>query len=85
MAECLFPVVNRPYELPWDQKSAWSFIFGVMLLVAITGNCIVMWIVLGNYYIFELTLTPQLFKPYYNYIYIVFLLLRYKRGQLEIN
>ncbi|EDS29450.1 conserved hypothetical protein [Culex quinquefasciatus] len=48
ITECLFPTTKSPYELPWQQKMAWGVVFGAMLLVAITGNCIVLWIVLGN-------------------------------------
>lgn len=50
ITECLFVSPTRPYELPWQQKSAWAVLFGAMLLVAITGNCIVLWIVLGKFY-----------------------------------
>uniref|UniRef100_A0A1B0AZD6 G-protein coupled receptors family 1 profile domain-containing protein n=1 Tax=Glossina palpalis gambiensis TaxID=67801 RepID=A0A1B0AZD6_9MUSC len=45
LTECLFPSPTRPYELPWEQKTMWAIVFGIMLLVAITGNCIVLWIV----------------------------------------
>ncbi len=48
MYECLFPSPNRRYELPWTQKAAYCVFFGAMLVVAITGNSIVLWIVLGN-------------------------------------
>lgn len=49
MKECIFPSPTRAYELPWEIKSIWSAIFGAMLFVAITGNTIVLWIVLGKY------------------------------------
>lgn len=46
--ECLFLPQQKPYDLPWWQKTAWSTVFAAMLLVATTGNVIVMWIVLGE-------------------------------------
>lgn len=50
LADCLFSSQNRkPYELPWEQKTIWSLVFGAMLLVAISGNVIVLWIVLGKF------------------------------------
>ena len=50
MSECLTPSVStkRPYEISWEQKTLWAFLFGIMLIVAIVGNCIVIWIVLGK-------------------------------------
>lgn len=48
MTECLFPSLARTFELPWQHKTAWGIIFGAMLFVAITGNCLVLWIVLGE-------------------------------------
>ena len=48
MTDCLFPAPTRPYDLSWEQKTVWCFLFGTMLFVAITGNCIVLWIVLGK-------------------------------------
>lgn len=38
---------KRPYELSWEHKSLWAILFSLMLAVAIVGNCIVIWIVLG--------------------------------------
>lgn len=50
LASCLFSTHNRkPYELPWEQKTIWSLLFGTMLMVAISGNIIVLWIVLGKF------------------------------------
>jgi hypothetical protein len=48
LIECLFPALPRPFALPWWQKTVWSVVFGAMLLVAVGGNAIVMWIVLGT-------------------------------------
>lgn len=45
---CLLKSVpKRPYELSWEQKTLWAILFSIMLAVAIVGNCIVIWIVLG--------------------------------------
>lgn len=46
--ECLYPSPTIRYQLPWEQKTAWGVLFGAMLLIAILGNCIVLWIVLGE-------------------------------------
>lgn len=46
--ECLYPSPTIRYQLPWEQKTAWGVLFGAMLLIAISGNCIVLWIVLGE-------------------------------------
>lgn len=48
LTECLFPSPTRPYELPWEQKTIWAIIFGLMMFVAIAGNGIVLWIVTGK-------------------------------------
>jgi tachykinin-like receptor len=53
LGDCLFSTKNRkPYELPWQQKILWSLLFGIMLVIAISGNCIVLWIVLGKVIIY---------------------------------
>lgn len=39
---------SSPYLMPWPQRSAWIVVFTLMLLVAIAGNTLVAWIVLGN-------------------------------------
>ncbi|XP_055306619.1 tachykinin-like peptides receptor 86C, partial [Sitodiplosis mosellana] len=46
ITDCFKPSPRRPYEIPWEQKAMWAFLFGSMLLIAIIGNCIVIWIVL---------------------------------------
>lgn len=35
--------------MAWWAQTAWTIVFTVMITVAIGGNCIVMWIVIGNY------------------------------------
>ena len=37
-----------PVDMPWLQQVAWITIFGLMLFVAIVGNALVAWIVLGR-------------------------------------
>lgn len=39
---------DRPYLLPWWQQLTWTLAFGAMLLIAVGGNAIVMWIVIGK-------------------------------------
>lgn len=48
LSVCLFPGQQKPFDLPWWEKLSWTLIFAAMLLVAIGGNAIVMWIVLGE-------------------------------------
>lgn len=48
IADCTRASPQRPYDLPWELKALWAFLFAGMLLVAIVGNCIVIWIVLGK-------------------------------------
>ena len=64
LSGCLFSTLNRkPYELSWQLRIFWSLLFGVMLVIAISGNCIVLWIVLGKskkfYLIFYNLMTLQ--------------------------
>lgn len=58
MNECLkiAPITKRPYETSWEQKALWGFLFGTMLLIAIIGNCIVIWIVVGKIYVLSIDL-----------------------------
>ncbi|XP_078047006.1 tachykinin-like peptides receptor 86C isoform X2 [Augochlora pura] len=46
--DCVSNHQERPFDLLWWQKLAWSLVFAVMLLVATGGNIIVMWIVLAH-------------------------------------
>jgi hypothetical protein len=39
---------STPYYLAWWQQLAWSTVFAVMVIVAVGGNSIVMWSVLGE-------------------------------------
>ncbi|MPC26146.1 Tachykinin-like peptides receptor 86C [Portunus trituberculatus] len=49
LEQCLAPPpADRPYLLPWWQQLTWTLAFGAMLLVAVGGNAIVMWIVIGR-------------------------------------
>lgn len=61
--ECLYPSPTIRYQLPWEQKTAWGVLFGAMLLIAISGNCIVLWIVLGecspNWDIITISMIPR--------------------------
>ncbi|KAL9693792.1 hypothetical protein quinque_013077 [Culex quinquefasciatus] len=82
ITECLFPTTKSPYELPWQQKMAWGVVFGAMLLVAITGNCIVLWIVLAhrrmrtvtNYFLLNLSVADLLMSSLncsFNFIFML--------------
>lgn len=48
IADCTRASPQRPYDLSWELKALWAVLFACMLLVAIVGNCIVIWIVLGK-------------------------------------
>ncbi|KAG8172744.1 hypothetical protein JTE90_011394 [Oedothorax gibbosus] len=41
-------IFNQPYILPWYQQLLWTLLFAVMILVAIVGNTIVMWIIVAH-------------------------------------
>ncbi|XP_055387751.1 tachykinin-like peptides receptor 86C [Condylostylus longicornis] len=82
LTECIFPSPTRPYELPWEQKTVWGAIFGLMLFVAIAGNCIVLWIVLGhrsmrtvtNYFLLNLSIADLLMSSLncvFNFIFML--------------
>ncbi|CAB3368305.1 Hypothetical predicted protein [Cloeon dipterum] len=82
MSDCLYPAQQRPFALPWWQKTAWSVVFGAMLLVAVGGNTIVMWIVLAhrrmrsvtNYFLVNLSVSDllmALLNCIFNFIYMI--------------
>ncbi|KAM3967134.1 neuropeptide receptor A33 [Aphomia sociella] len=39
---------ERPFSLPWWGQLAWYIVFAVMLLLAISGNILVIWIVIAH-------------------------------------
>lgn len=41
-------ITTQPYILPWYSQLAWISVFTVMILVAIVGNLIVMWIIIAH-------------------------------------
>lgn len=41
---------ERPFSPPWWGQLAWFMVFAVMLLLAVLGNTLVIWIVLGESY-----------------------------------
>ncbi|KAH8341826.1 hypothetical protein KR059_001037 [Drosophila kikkawai] len=82
LTECLFPSPTRPYELPWEQKTIWAIIFGLMMFVAIAGNGIVLWIVTGhrsmrtvtNYFLLNLSIADLLMSSLncvFNFIFML--------------
>lgn len=48
---------SSPYLLPWPQRTSWIAIFTLMLFVAIVGNTLVAWIVLGLFHFFFFVFT----------------------------
>ncbi|XP_059472152.1 tachykinin-like peptides receptor 86C isoform X2 [Neocloeon triangulifer] len=82
LTDCLFPAQPKPFALPWWQKTVWSVVFGAMLLVAVGGNAIVMWIVLAhrrmrsvtNYFLVNLSVSDMmmaLLNCVFNFIYMI--------------
>ncbi|XP_069170111.1 uncharacterized protein [Procambarus clarkii] len=83
LEECLAPrAADRPYLLPWWQQLSWSLAFGPMLLIAVGGNAIVMWIVIAhrrmrtvtNYFLVNLSvadLMMSVFNCIFNFIYML--------------
>ncbi|XP_050726319.1 tachykinin-like peptides receptor 86C isoform X2 [Eriocheir sinensis] len=83
LAQCLEPPpADRPYLLPWWQQLTWTLAFGAMLLVAVGGNAIVMWIVIAhrrmrtvtNYFLVNLSaadLLMAVFNCIFNFIYML--------------
>lgn len=51
LQQCLFPDQEPHYQLAVWHKVLWVSLFAAMLFVAVTGNAIVIWIVLGEFYI----------------------------------
>ncbi|XP_045136936.1 tachykinin-like peptides receptor 86C isoform X2 [Portunus trituberculatus] len=83
LEQCLAPPpADRPYLLPWWQQLTWTLAFGAMLLVAVGGNAIVMWIVIAhrrmrtvtNYFLVNLSaadLLMAIFNCIFNFIYML--------------
>ncbi|KAM0728524.1 Tachykinin-like peptides receptor 86C [Formica fusca] len=82
LLDCIFINRERPFDLPWWQKLFWSLIFAVILLVATSGNIIVMWIVLAhrrmrtvtNYFLVNLSvadLMMSLLNCAFNFIFLL--------------
>ncbi|XP_046605787.1 tachykinin-like peptides receptor 86C isoform X1 [Neodiprion virginianus] len=82
LSVCLFPGQPKPYDLPWWEKLSWALVFTAMLLVAIGGNAIVMWIVLAhrrmrtvtNYFLVNLSVSDlmmSLLNCVFNFIFML--------------
>ncbi|KAG5672792.1 hypothetical protein PVAND_002886 [Polypedilum vanderplanki] len=81
--DCLFSALNqKPFELPWLQKFFWFVTFFAMLFVAISGNVIVLWIVIAhrrmrtvtNYFLVNLSLSDLLMATMncvFNFIFMI--------------
>ncbi|KAF8794810.1 Tachykinin-like peptides receptor 86C [Argiope bruennichi] len=41
-------IFNQPYLLPWYQQLLWTLLFAIMIMVAIVGNLIVIWIIVAH-------------------------------------
>ena len=48
MNETLTSQASEEFTLPWWQQMIWILIFGAMVIVAAGGNIIVIWLVLSN-------------------------------------
>jgi hypothetical protein len=54
-------------QMSWWQQLGWSAVFAIMLVVAIGGNTIVMWIVLGELSFFLLSTLHSVFLVLFNF------------------
>ncbi|GIY66415.1 tachykinin-like peptides receptor 86C [Caerostris extrusa] len=41
-------IFSQPYLLPWYQQLLWTLFFAIMIMVAIVGNLIVVWIIVAH-------------------------------------
>ncbi|XP_022251605.1 tachykinin-like peptides receptor 86C, partial [Limulus polyphemus] len=75
-------VSTRPFVLFWWQQMLWSIVFGLMILVALVGNAITIWIVLAhrrmktvtNYFLLNLSAADfamTLFNTIFNFIFML--------------
>lgn len=61
-------IITRPYSLPWEQQMVWIVLFGAMIILAVLGNAMVMWIILAhrrmrtvtNYFLLNLSIADFL-------------------------
>ena len=40
--------ISRPYLLPWEQQLIWILLFSAMIVLAVVGNGMVIWIILAH-------------------------------------
>ncbi|XP_076359163.1 tachykinin-like peptides receptor 86C [Tachypleus tridentatus] len=75
-------VSTRPFILYWWQQMFWSIVFGLMILVALVGNAITIWIVLAhrrmrtvtNYFLVNLSTADfamALFNTTFNFVFML--------------
>ncbi|VVC92576.1 unnamed protein product, partial [Leptidea sinapis] len=60
---------KRPYVPPWWGQLCWFIIFAVMLLLAVVGNTLVIWIVLVNLAVADLLMATLNGAP--NFVFLV--------------
>jgi tachykinin-like receptor len=75
-------ITDRPFIPRWWIQVFWSLLFGIMILAAIVGNVVVIWIVLANrqmrtvtnYFLLNLTianLAIAIFNAIFNFVYML--------------
>jgi tachykinin-like receptor len=73
---------DRPFIPRWWIQVFWSLLFGIMILAAIVGNVVVIWIVLANrqmrtvtnYFLLNLTiadLATAIFNAIFNFVFML--------------
>ncbi|XP_067139073.1 tachykinin-like peptides receptor 86C [Centruroides vittatus] len=73
---------TRPFVLPLWQKVIWSFVFGIMVTVAVIGNTIIMWIIIAhrrmrtvtNYFLLNLSIADFMmatFNVIFNFVFML--------------
>ncbi|XP_022241644.1 tachykinin-like peptides receptor 86C [Limulus polyphemus] len=73
---------TRPFVLFWWQQMLWGILFGLMIVIALIGNAIAVWVVLAhrgmrtvtNYFILNLSsadFTMTLFNTTFNFVFML--------------
>ncbi|XP_076315535.1 tachykinin-like peptides receptor 86C [Tachypleus tridentatus] len=73
---------TRPFVLLWWQQMLWGIVFGLMIVIALIGNAISVWVVLAhrgmrtvtNYFILNLSsadFTMTLFNTTFNFVFML--------------
>ncbi|KAL2728923.1 tachykinin-like peptides receptor 86C isoform X1 [Vespula squamosa] len=81
-SKCLGGIQEPPFKIIWWEKIIWSLIFAIILIIAVGGNLIVIWIVLAhrrmrtmtNYFLVNLSVADLLMSLFNCVFNVIFLL-----------